>query len=334
MFKPLISICIPAYKQPQYVARCLDSIVKQDYQRIQVVISDDSPTYAEASEDLPAEASAKAGEPGEDIKQIIKPYADRLTIDYYHNQPALRSPANWNAALDRAGGELVMLMHQDDWFHAPDALSTYVKTFEQNPGVDFVFCRNTAIDEKGNAIVLQAIPRLLKEMDRKPNQLVMAQVIGPPSNTMLRRSVTIRYDEQFIWLVDVDYYVRLLKAGHRYHYIDRHLVSIGLHKDQTTEFVRSNDHIILKENILFAAKLESSAFRDISIYDYFWRILRNFKVRNIADMENAGVERSKIPPVILRMLRLQKKMPLPVLQFGVFSKMLMTLSYITKPSAK
>ena len=309
MFKPIVSICIPAYQKPQYVARCLDSILKQDYASIEVIISDDSP--------------------GEDIKQIIKPFADKLNIKYHHNLPALRSPANWNAALDKAGGELVMLMHQDDWLHTTTAISTYVKVFADAPEVDFVFCRNTAVDESGKEIVLQAIPRLLREMDKKPNQLVLAQVIGPPSNTMLRATVNIRYDEQFIWLVDVDYYARLLKAGHKYLYLDSHLVSIGLHKDQTTEFVRSNDHIILKENILFAAKLEKNAFGDILIYDYYWRLLRNHKVRSIADIVNAGVEMEKIPPVIHHMLQLQRKISLKVLRSGIFSKLLMTLSYLT-----
>jgi glycosyltransferase involved in cell wall biosynthesis len=314
MFKPIVSICIPAYQKPQYVARCLDSILKQDYSSIEVIISDDSP--------------------GEDIKQMIKPYSGKLDIKYYHNQPPLRSPANWNAALDKAGGELVMLMHQDDWFHAADAVSAFVKAFETSPEVDFVFCRNTAVDENGREMVLQALPRLLKEMAQKPNHLVRAQVIGPPSNTMLRSRVGVRYDEQFIWLVDVDYYARLLKSGHRYAYIDRHLVSIGLHKDQTTEFVRSNDHIILKENILFAAKLEKDAFQDILIYDYYWRLLRNFKVRNLADIEKAGVEKSKISRIIHHMLKLQKKIPIGILQIGVFSKLLMTFSYITKPSLR
>ncbi len=332
MFKPIVSICIPAYQKPQYVARCLDSILKQDYPSIEVIISDDSPIYAKASAGKPAEGSAKAGG-SEDIKQIIKPYSEKIGIRYHHNQPALRSPANWNAALDKAGGELVMLMHQDDWFHTPDAISSFVKAFEENPGVDFVFCRNTAVDEQGNSVVLQAIPRLLKEVDKKPNQLVLAQVIGPPSNTMLRANVPVRYDEQFIWLVDVDYYARLLKAGHRYRYIDRHLVSIGLHKDQTTEFVRNNDHIILKENMLFAAKLEKDAFRAILIYDYFWRLLRNFKVRNSTDIVKAGVPAEKIPRIIHHMLNLQRKIPVNVLTFGVFSKLLMTFSYITKPSS-
>ena len=58
-------------------------------------------------------------------------------------------------------------------------------------------------------------------------------------------------------------------------------------------------------------------------------LLRNHKVRSIADIVNAGVEKEKIPPVIHHMLQLQRKTSLKVLRSGIFSKLLMTLSYLT-----
>jgi glycosyltransferase involved in cell wall biosynthesis len=307
MAQPLISICIPAYKKPQYVVRCLQSVLQQSYKQVEIVISDDSPD--------------------EDIKLAIEPLTNQLRIRYFHNQPALKSPRNWNAALDRAEGELIVLMHQDDWYHSPTALEEYVKVFEQNPEVDFVFCQNTAIDEKGNKTILQARPYLLKEMAEKPNHLLLAQVIGPPSNTMLRRKVTTRYDERFIWLVDVDYYSRMLKEGYKYQYIDKHLVSIGLHEDQTTVFCRTNDDIIFKENIWFAGKLEQKAFKDVLIYDYYWRLLRNYGIRDVEDIKRNGVKEEEIPAVILQMLQLQKKLPKGFLKNGILSKTFMSIGY-------
>lgn len=279
----------------------------QDYKRVEVILSDDSPN--------------------EDIKGAVQPFREKLAVHYYHNKRPLKSPVNWNAALDKAKGDLVVLMHQDDWYHSTTALTQYIKHFE-NASIDFVFCQNTAVDEKGNKYILQAFPDLPHKLLKCPNHLLLAQVIGPPSNTMLRRNVTIRYDERLIWLVDVDYYVRLLKAGHKYRYIPENLVTIGLHEDQTTVFVRNNDHIILKENILFAAKLEKEAFEDIKIYDYYWRLLRNHKVRNIDAIVDAGVETEIIPPVINQMLRRQSKVPSAVLKFGPASKTLMCTSYI------
>jgi glycosyltransferase involved in cell wall biosynthesis len=306
MAHPLISICIPAYKKPQYVIRCLESVLQQDYRNVEVVISDDSPD--------------------EDIKDAIAPYTERLSIRYFHNQPALKSPRNWNNALDKANGELVMLLHQDDWLHAPDALSTYVNAFE-DANVNFVFCRNTAVDEKGTVTVLQERKYLLTQMVVKPNHLLLSQIIGPPSNTMLRSSVSIRYDEQFIWVVDVDYYARLLKAGHKYRYIDRHLVSIGLHGDQTTVFCRTNDDIIFRENIRFAAKVEPEAFADPVFFDYYWRLLRTYKIRSMADVEANGISAAELPQVLLHMLKAQQRITPKALGVGPISKSFMLLCY-------
>lgn len=287
--------------------RCLQSVALQTYKMVEIIISDDSPD--------------------EDIKVAIEPLQNSLNIRYYHNQPSLKSPRNWNAALDKAGGDFVMLMHQDDWFEDATALQQFLNVFEQQPQTDFVFCQNTAIDETGKKTILQARPYLLKEMAEKPDHLLLAQVIGPPSNTMLRKKVITRYDERFIWLVDVDYYVRLLKEGHRYFYIPKHLVSIGLHEDQTTVFCRTHADIIFKENIWFAGKLGPKAFNDILIFDYYWRLLRNYKIRSIVDITANGVAASEVPVIINYMLERQQHFSLKLLQNGIFSKVMMGLSY-------
>ncbi|RYZ27431.1 MAG: glycosyltransferase family 2 protein [Chitinophagaceae bacterium] len=308
MNEPLVSICIPAYKKPHYVVRVLDSVLKQDYKNVEIVISDDSP--------------------GEDTKQAIEPYRNQLTIRYFHNQPALKTPKNWNSALQRAEGEFLILMHQDDWFHANDAIATFVNAIKTTKA-DFVFCRNTAVDENGKTTILQHIPSLLKRLDKDPNHLVLAQVIGPPSNTLLRKGIDVYYDERYIWLVDVDYYSRLLKRGYRYHYIDRHLVSIGLHEDQTTAFCRANNDIIFRENIWFAGKLEEEAFNDILVYDYYWRLLRNDSIRSAGDIVSNGVASKEIPPVIRHMLQFQTRFSPPQLKNGVLSKTFMFLNFLS-----
>ena len=311
MTEPKISICIPAYKKPEFVVRAIQSIQKQGYKNVEVIISDDSPT--------------------QDIKIAIQPYISELDIKYYHNLPALKSPTNWNNALDKAIGDYYMLLHQDDWLAHEGTLQAYVDAFRVNPNAGFVFCKNTAIQPNGEILTLQAIRSLLKEMSQKPHHILRANVIGPPSNTMLRKDIDIRYDESYIWLVDVDYYVRLLQAGYEYVYLDTHLVSIGLHEDQTTVFCRNNEDVIVKENIQFAYKLGNKAFSDILIYDYYWRLLRNYKIRSQEDLFKMGVQKDKILPVITQMLSIQKKIPLSWLRFGPFSKLLMGVTYILKP---
>ena len=312
MSEPLISICIPAYKKPDYVVRLLKSVLLQSYKRVELVISDDSPD--------------------DSVKIAIEPYITELSIVYIQNRPAKKSPANWNNAIAHAKGEFFVLLHQDDWLHDTDALKKYIQAFEANPKVGFVFCKNIAVTEEGKIMVLQHIPSLLNRLTKTPLHLVLAQVIGPPSNTMLRIEVRdkVTYDEDLIWLVDVDYYVRVLQAGYEYVYLDEHLVSIGLHDDQTTVFCRNNGDIILKENILFAYKIGEAAFKDLKIYDYYWRLLRNDKVRSLEMIKAAGVVDDKILPLFSHMIQLQNKVPASLLKFGPASKALMFLNYLTR----
>jgi len=105
------------------------------------------------------------------------------------------------------------------------------------------------------------------------------------------------------------------------------LVSIGLHGDQTTVFCRTNDDIILKENILFAHKLETTAFNDMLIYDYYWRLLRNYKIRKLEDLFPSGITEKDVPYVVKSMLHFQAKFSLDLLAKGVLSKSLMAWSY-------
>lgn len=305
---PLVSICVPTYRQPAFVSRLLDSIIAQQYKHIEVILSDDSLD--------------------DSIAKVAETYTLKLPIRYYPHNPALKSPRNWNFALDKAAGDYVMLVHQDDWFHDEYAIQKYLKAFEDNPNADFVFCKNTAITPEGKAIVLQTFPWLIKTIQRDPYHLVRSDVIGPPSNVMLKKSVTVRYDEELVWLVDVDYYVRLIEAGHRYVYLDQHLVSIGLHEDQMTNFCRDNTDIILKENIFFAFKNNQKVFGNWRLYDYFWRLIRNYHIKDVSQLIVAGVPEERIVLAIQKMISAQRNWPSALLQIGAFSKILMSTNFI------
>jgi glycosyltransferase involved in cell wall biosynthesis len=305
---PLVSICVPTYRQPAFVSRLLNSVLAQQYKHIEVILSDDSLN--------------------DSIAKVAEAYADKLPIRYYPHDPALKSPRNWNFALNEAHGEYVMLLHQDDWLHDEQAINKYLAAFVANPQTDFVFCRNTAITPDGKAIILQTFPWLVKTIQQDPYHLVRSDVIGPPSNVMLKKSISVRYDEELVWLVDVDYYVRLIEAGHQYSYLDQHLVSIGLHEDQMTNFCRDNTDIMLKENMFFAFKNRAKLFGNWRLYDYYWRLLRNHNVRSEEQLLAAGVPAERIVSQIKKMISEQKNWPLFLLRIGVFSKILMVANFV------
>jgi len=306
----MVSICIPAYQKTDYVIRLINSLTKQSYKDFEIIISDDSQN--------------------EDIKEALIQYTSFLNISYYHHSVPLKSPRNWNFAIEKSIGKYFMLIHQDDWLNDEKALETFVQILENNNDIDFVFSKNTAVKENGEVIILQGMKSLLYKMYDYPFRLVISDVIGPPSNVMLRREVKkkVIYDENFIWLVDVDYYIRLLQSGFKYYYVDKHLVSIGLHKDQTTEYCLNNRHIMFKENVWLAKKIERFIYSDILVYDYYWRLLRNYSITNIFDFQKNNIPIKEIPPFLKKAFLIQQKIPRQILKIGVFSKVLMSISYL------
>jgi glycosyltransferase involved in cell wall biosynthesis len=306
--KPLVSICIPTYKQPDLLKRTLESIQRQTYKNIEIIVSDDSPDDAVSALCMQLQAS--------------------LPIRYYRNEKALGSPANWNAALAKAEGAYVMLLHHDDWFLKNDALERYINVFATNPKLDAVFSRHNPVDEKGGQTPTKLEPALIAQLKSLPDLLIRSNQVGPPSNLVLSARMLRRYDEKYIWLVDVEYYIRLLKGGVNFYFLNERLMHIGIHKDQITEFCYQHPDIIVKENIWLAAQVDKKAWQDIKFYDHYWRLLRNNKIRSKAQLLGMGLTQDQLPPVILRMIGLQKKLPSTLLRNGMISKIGMSLSYL------
>ncbi len=303
-----ISICVPTYNQPIFLRRLLNSIQLQNYKNIEVIVSDDTPN--------------------DSIEEVVSQFKQQILISYFHHQPALKSPANWNFALDKASGDLLMLIHQDDWLNEPNAISKYAEAFEKNNSVDFIFSRNTPIHENGNRQKLQKSNSILQNLNNKPDHLLILQVIGPPSNVMIRRSVQAKYDAHFIWLVDIDYYSTIINGNHKGFYLDEHLVNIGLHAQQTTVFCMENPEIVLKENIYYAIKRGNIFFKDMLIFDYYWRFLRNNDIKQSQQIKASGISPETIPVAITDMLEAQKSVPKKILKMGIISKVLMTFCYL------
>lgn len=97
---PLISIGIPCYNRPHFLAEALASIRRQTgFEAFDVVVSDDGA--------LP------------ENRRIVED-SGIANIRYYANRPALGAVANWNACIERAGAPWVTILHEDDllypWF--------------------------------------------------------------------------------------------------------------------------------------------------------------------------------------------------------------------------
>lgn len=217
-----VSICIPAYNNAVAMKRLFESIAGQDYKDYEIIITDDSTD--------------------EKVYELVK---DSPEIQYYRNDKRLGSTANWNEAMSKCSGEYVKIMHHDDWFTERDSLGKFVRLLTEHPEADIAFCgtRQVEGDKSYDRHISSADASLIKEDYRN---LYLGNTIGAPSATIYKRS-ELTYDENLVWLVDMEFYMHILKKNPQFIYTNEPLISIGVSSTQLTEECIGDEKINVKE---------------------------------------------------------------------------------------
>ncbi len=279
---PLISICIPAYKNTAFLQRLLDSITIQSFTDFEVVITDDSPDDA--------------------VELLVQEYK-QLPIIYHKNMPALGSPANWNKGLQLAKGEWIKMMHDDDWFAHAESLQAFAD--KALAGVDFVFSAYTDVYlETNKQVIKQLLPQQYKNY---PLGLFEENTLGHPSVTMHRNIPGLQYDEQFVWVVDIDFYIGFLQAYPKFSYISQPVIHIGKSATQISSGAYKNATIEIKEYLgLYEKLLPQSAISPL-VYEGLWKVFRRCKIDSITKLES--VYTGAIPAIAKHIVLAQSKLP-------------------------
>lgn len=296
--KPEISICIPAYKQAEKLQKLLESIQSQTLQPKEIIVSDDSDDNS--------------------VEEVLKSFD--LPVKYFRNSPALGSPQNWNFAISKAGCDWIKLMHHDDYFTHDNALQMFVNELETNPGGDYYFCGTTiqqAAD--GSSQVYKVDVDLINKLDKIPSFLMHKNLIGAPSTGFFRRDIKINYDRNLIWLVDIDYYLRLLK-DYKVKYLPEPAITTVMFEGQLTTRLKDNKEVELSEFIYCYLK-HSGMMNSLNLRMARTRMLdliRIFDVKSAAelrfDLNNKKVP--EFPKWFFRIARINRRMA-----FSIFYRM-------------
>ena len=114
METPLVSVVIPVYNGQEYVAQAIQSVLAQTWPRVELIVVNDGSTDRSA--------------------EVIRQYQDRLILLEQENRGVA---AARNAGMQRATGELVALLDQDDWWQ-PEKLARQIPLMLANPKVGLV----------------------------------------------------------------------------------------------------------------------------------------------------------------------------------------------------
>lgn len=282
---PKVSICIPAYKQADYLKKTLVSIFIQNYNNYEIIITDDSPD--------------------DSVKNLIKEFNFENKIKYFKNKNHLGTPENWNEAVRQSSGEYIKILHHDDWFKDENSLTEFVKMLDYNPETDFAFSSSFAIGKKNNFLFWHTVTEQQLNLLKKPENLFLGNFIGTPSVTIYRNKIKIKYDKNLKWLVDIDFYIKVLNKNKKFIYSKIPLINVtadGSH--QVTQEVENNKCIEIYENFYLYNKIKKTK-NIIFICAFLWKIIKS----NIFDYTHQEILSCKIKnvPIELKItIKIQK----------------------------
>jgi carbonic anhydrase/acetyltransferase-like protein (isoleucine patch superfamily)/MoaA/NifB/PqqE/SkfB family radical SAM enzyme/tetratricopeptide (TPR) repeat protein len=131
---PLVTIGVPLYNEERFIAQTLDSLLGQDYQNWEMVISDDA-------------SSDRSGE-------ICQEYARKdPRIRYLRNRNNLGCVRNCNRLAELANGDYFLWGFQHDLYEST-YLSRCVGVMHRQPELALCYSRTALIDEDGKPLGL------------------------------------------------------------------------------------------------------------------------------------------------------------------------------------
>lgn len=167
--RPLWSVMIPTYNSTTYLAETLKSILVQDPgpEVMQIEVIDNCSTQ-------------------DDPEPLVRELGQGR-IALYRQAENVGMIGNFNTCLERARGEVVHVLHNDDYV-APDFYEHFTAAIRQYPEVDLFLCRYFEVDEQSEINLIS--PRL-PALEKYPNEdfsiCFYQAFFGPPSTVIRRR---------------------------------------------------------------------------------------------------------------------------------------------------
>jgi predicted O-linked N-acetylglucosamine transferase (SPINDLY family)/glycosyltransferase involved in cell wall biosynthesis len=130
--QPLVSIAMPVYNGDRYICQALDSLLAQDYNNFELLISDNASTDSTA--------------------EICQKYAaNNPKIRYFRNSTNIGAISNFNQAFKLSTGKYFMWAAHDDLW-APSYVSKCLAQLELHPNAVLCFSEIHVINELGYPI--------------------------------------------------------------------------------------------------------------------------------------------------------------------------------------
>lgn len=190
METPLVTVFMPIYNSEKYIAESLESILRQTYRNLEIILVDDGSTDRSV--------------------EIVESYNDNR-IKLIKNEKNMGIPYTRNVGLQNASGKFMAIMDSDD-IALPERVEKQVEFLEKNPEIDVLGSYYYKFsDKKTREIRLNYI---------HPNEInIVLMFYSPISNpsSMVRletvRKHNLAYNLNYFVAQDYGFWVDISKVG-------------------------------------------------------------------------------------------------------------------------
>ena len=203
--RPIVTVVTPSYNQGRYVRETIQSVLAQDYPRIEYVVID--------------------GGSSDETLDILQEYGSRFE---WVSKPDRGQASAVNEGWRQASGEILGWLNSDD-LYLPGAVTTAVTYLMAHPEADAVYGEAYESDEAGTIVGRHPTQPFSLERMAETNTICQPAVF-------LRRRILERVgelDESLHFSMDYDFWIRLGKVG-RFGYVPEYLAMNRLHGQTKT----------------------------------------------------------------------------------------------------
>jgi glycosyltransferase involved in cell wall biosynthesis len=229
-----ISVCIPTYNRLSILQEAISSCLIQSKLPDEILIGDDSTT--------------------EETENWIREFKteSKVSIRHFRNRPSLKQVGNVNMLLNRAQGDLLVLLHDDDIL-MPDALEKLYDCFFRFPEIDAAFGKQYmmshegVIDENETSLVNELFYRTAEFEAQKLTPFESGFLQQFPNDAYMLRSAIAReigYTDNVGDACDFEFSLRLGLANCKMYFLNEYTSKYRISRDANSNKLDNNNPVL------------------------------------------------------------------------------------------
>lgn len=291
--QPLVTVAVICYNSAEYVEETLNSILRQTYKNIELIISDDGST----------DGTQRICEDWLSANRHI--FTKTL---FLRNASNMGVAAHANNVLKSVNGQWLKIISGDDSLK-DDCIELNINFIKEKPSVNLLQSYSDVYNDEfkeNKKIGVYPEAKAIKffELDKSEDQykamLKKGNFISAPS-MFLKSSVIIQdggFDERFPFLEDFPLWLTLMRAGYKFHFMPVSTANYRVHQGSITKghlpFMSTRN---AQNNILFLTKFFSKEEKSLLVQ----KEIAKYKI--IIYLNNKGLNnKSLISSLLYRVL--------------------------------